>query len=164
MDPNELIRSAIWHQKINQGDICLKMGWTQSKLSHKLRNGYFTINEFAKIMEILGVEITFRYKDTGEDVKIRRKGAGRRVRAMVNKVIYDTAISEAVSNNFWSDGEHELPGGIGMELYVTRDGKYFLAEYLDMELTKDRIIPVTEGRAREFIEKYGTDIHRGPTE
>ena len=51
-------------------------------------------------------------------LKTHIAGAGRRVRAMVDKVKYDTEAASALANNFYADGVNEYTDGKAMELYV----------------------------------------------
>ena len=49
-----------------------------------------------------------------------------------------------------------------MELYyVDNEGRYFFTEYTNWEGMKDRITMVSARDAAVFINKYGTDLHRG---
>ena len=79
---------------------------------------------------------------------------------MVDRVIYDTAASEAIANDFWADGENEYNDGKALELYIDKENRYFFAEYSSWEGVKDRICPVSAEDAATFIEKYGTTLFR----
>ena len=81
---------------------------------------------------------------------------------MVDRVTYDTAASNAISNNFYADGVNEYTDGKAMELYIDKEGRYFFAEYSNWEGGKDRISPVSAAEAAAFIEKYGTELDKKP--
>ena len=83
---------------------------------------------------------------------------------MVDRIIYDTASSDAIANNFYADGENEYTDGKALELYMDKEGRYFFAEYSSWEGVKDRITPVNAEAAASFIEKYGTEIDKAPKE
>ena len=43
---------------------------------------------------------------------------------MVDRVVYDTAESDALANNFYEDGENKFTDGEALELYIDKeDGK-----------------------------------------
>ena len=48
----------------------------------------------------------------------------RFIKAMVDRVVYDTAESDALANNFYEDGENKFTDGEALELYIDKeDGK-----------------------------------------
>lgn len=164
MTSKEVLVAAYKATNTSQGENAKKMGWTEQKLSSKLVRNSLRADEFLMLLDTIGIDVEFKVRGTGQIVKARIAGAGRRVRCMVDKVIYDTAASDALANNFYADGVNEYSDGRAMELYVTQDGKYFFAEYSEWEGTKDRITPVTANAAAAFLEKYGTQIHKKPAE
>ena len=104
----------------------------------------------------MGIDVEFRVRETGKVIKIRVPGMGQRVRCMVDKVIYDTAASDALANNFYADGVNMFTDGKAMELYVDKEGRYFFAEYSDWVGVKDRITPVSASVAAAFIAAVGS--------
>lgn len=164
MTSKEVLVAAYKATNTSQGENAKKMGWTEQKLSSKLVRNSLRADEFLMLLDTIGIDVEFKVRGTGQPVKVRIPGAGRRVRRMVDKVIYDTAAADAVSNNFYADGVNEYTDGRAMELYVTQDGKYFFAEYSEWEGTKDRITPITANAAATFLEKYGPQIHKKPAE
>jgi len=162
MTSKELLTAAFKATNTAQGDGAKKIGWTKQQLSSKLVRNSLRADEFLAILDAIGVDIEFKVRETGQPVTARIPGAGRRVRRMVDKVIYDTAAADALANNFYADGVNEYVDGRAMELYIDKEGRYFFAEYSEWEGTKDRITPVTANAAATFIEKYGTEIHKEP--
>ena len=79
---------------------------------------------------------------------------------MVDRVIYDTAASDALANNFYADGKNEYSDGMAMELYIDQNGRYFFACYSNLEGVKDRILPISASDAATFIRRYGTATHK----
>lgn len=162
MTSRELLTAAFKMTKLAMGDGAKRIGWSKQQLSSKLARNSLRADEFLSILDAIGIDVEFKVRETGQAVTARIPGAGRRVRRMVNKVIYDTASSDALSNNFYADGVNEYVDGRAMELYIDKEGRYFFAEYSEWEGTKDRITPVTANAAAAFIEKYGTEIHKEP--
>lgn len=150
---------------VTQADVAQQYGWTPQQLSDRLVRGSLRADDFLALLEMNGVDITFTKRESNDNIKVHIiHGAGRHVRRMVNKVIYDTANSDALANNFYADGVNEYNDGKALELYIDAEGRYFFAEYSNFEGVKDRIMPVTADDAAAFIAKYGTQIHKGPTE
>ena len=162
MTSKEALAAALRETGKTQAELAEKVGWVPQQLSARLVRNSLRADEFLNLMDALGVDVTFTVRETGVAIKAHIPGAGRRVRAMVNKVIYDTAASDALANDFYADGVNEYRDGKAMELYIDREGRYFFAEYTNWEGAKDRITPVTANDAANFIERYGTDLHRGP--
>lgn len=160
----EAILAALKETGKTQVDATASIGWLPQKLSGKFLRNTLRADEFLELLDAIGVDVILQVRETGRIVKARIAGAGRRVRKMVNGVIYDTAESDALANNFYADGVNEYSDGRAIELYLDREGRYFFAEYTNIEGVKDRIIPVSGEDAAEFITKYGTKIHKGPTE
>lgn len=163
MNPKELLLSACKGVGVSLAQSAAMVGWAPQQLSGRIRRNSLKASELLNMLDKLGVEIVLVYKETGQVVKSYIKGYGRPVRCMVDRVIYDTSKSNALSNNFYADGEHEYTDGKALELYVDAKGRYFFAEYSEWEGTKDRITPVTAEAAAEFIRKYGTKIDKTPT-
>lgn len=162
MDSKEAIIAALRDTKTTRAELTAKIGWTTQKLNSKLSRDCFKADEFLTIMDALGIDVIYKLRETGKAVTERIAGAGRRVRLMVDGVIYDTASSDALANSFWADGENEYIDGRALELYIDKAGRYFFAEYMNLSLAKDHILPVTKEEADAFIQKYGTELHRGP--
>ena len=162
MTSKEVIAAALKATGHTQAEAAAKMGRVGQQLSARLMRNSMRADELLKFMDVLGIDVTFTVRETGEILKAHIAGAGRRVRGMVNKVIYDTESADALANNFYADGVNEYMDGKAMELYVDKEGRYFFAEYTSWEGAKDRITPVSSNDAAAFIEKYGTDLHKGP--
>lgn len=162
MSSKEILTAAYKATGITQSEGAKKIGWTKQQLSSKLIRGTLRADEFLNLLDAIGVDVEFKVRGSDQNIKARVPGMGRRVRCMVDKVIYDTAASDALSNNFYADGVHEYTEGRAMELYVDKDGRYFFAEYSDWEGVKDRITPVPASAAATFMEKNGRTIQKGP--
>ena len=162
MKANDMLAAAIRATRKTQAEAAARIGWMPQQLSARLVRNSMRADEFLNLLEGLGIEITLTVKETGEVVRTHIQGAGRRVKAMVDRVIYDTATSDALANNFYADGVNEYTDGKALELYVDKEGRYFFAEYTNWEGGKDRISPVSANDAAAFIEKYGTKIEKKP--
>ena len=164
MNSKDVISAALKEVGINQADGAKSINWSPQQLSSKIVHGTLRADDFLRLMDAIGVDVEFKVRDSGKIIKTRIPGAGRRVRCMVNKVIYDTAISDALANSFYSDGVNEYSDGRARELYIDKEGRYFFAEYSTWEGQKDRIVPAGSNEAAAFIEKYGTQIFKAPVE
>lgn len=155
----EILDSAFKSLGITQKDAARAIGCSAQSLGQKLIRGSLRSDDFLRLLDTIGIDVTFTNRNQGRDLTAHVTGHGRRVRGMSDGVQYDTAMSEALSNNFYEDGEHEYqPDGTAIELYVDSNGRYFAAEYT--EEGKDRVRSVPSSMALAFIEKYGTDIEK----
>lgn len=164
MTSRELLAAALKESGKTQAEAAKSVNWVPQQLSSRLVRNSLRADEFLALLEGIGVELTLTVKDTGKTVKTHIAGAGQRVRAMVDRVIYDTAESDALANNFYEDGENKFADGEALELYIDKEGRYFFAEYYEDETKKSRITPVAAKVAAAFIREYGTDIHKTKTE
>ncbi len=164
MPAKELIAAALKSTGKTKAEAAAKVGWVPQQFSARMTRNSLRADEFLDILAGIGVEVLLVVKETGEEVREHIAGAGRRVRRMVDKVLYDTAESNAIANNFYSDGVNQYNGGRARELYIDSEGRYFFAEYSENDGEKDRINPISGADAAEFIERYGTEIQKKPPE
>ncbi len=162
MNAKDMLLAALRETKTTQAEAATKVGWMPQQLSQRIVRNSIRADDFLSLLEAIGIEVTLTVRDTGNIVRVYVKGYGRRVKAMVDRVTYDTAASNAISNNFYADGVNEYTDGKAMELYIDKEGRYFFAEYSNWEGGKDRISPVSAAEAAAFIEKYGTELDKKP--
>ena len=162
MNAKDMLLAALRETKTTKAEAATKVGWMPQQLSQRIVRNSIRADDFLSLLEAIGIEVTLTVRDTGNPVRVYVKGAGRRVKAMVDRVTYDTAASNAISNNFYADGVNEYTDGKAMELYIDKEGRYFFAEYSNWEGGKDRISPVSAAEAAAFIEKYGTELDKKP--
>lgn len=162
MTSKELLAAALRDTGKTQAEAAAKIGWVPQQLSARLTRNSLRADELLDLLEGIGIELTMTVKETGKVVRSHIQGAGRRVKAMVDRVTYDTASSDALANNFYADGVNEYTDGKALELYIDREGRYFFAEYSSWDGVKDRITPVTPETAAAFIEKCGTELDKAP--
>ena len=86
---------------------------------------------------------------------IWRKGHGRRVRQVVNGVLYDTHKADMLCGDFYRDGINEYIDGMAFELYVDCFGRFFVARYTDWENGSDSITTIGKEDAYKLYRKYG---------
>lgn len=164
MTAREAVYTALWRTGQSQAEIARKIGWTIMQLNGKLMRDTLRAEDFLTIMDAIGIDVTFTLKGTGEVLEPQVSGVGRKVRQMVDGVIYDTSKAYAISNSFWDDGVNKYDkDGRAQELYYDFDGRYFIAEYSTWNSVKDRIVPVTSDEAEKFIQLHGREIHKEPT-
>ena len=117
--------------------------------------GSIKSDEFLSLMDLIGVNVHFFVKATGEQLtkKVKQR---RRVVGMSDGVIFDTREAQIVASSFYADSENEYgPDGKAQELYVDRDNRYFVAEYSKDESIRDRVRSVPAHMATAFIKQYG---------
>ena len=159
MTSKDALMSALSRTGYTQESAAKLVGWVGQQISQRLQRNSMRADEFLNLMDAIGVDVTFTVRATGEVLKDHKSGHGRRVKATADKVLYDTAASDALANSFYEDGVNEFKDGEACELYVDKKGRYFMAEY--HEDGKDRIRPVSASVAAAFIEKYGTTLEKG---
>lgn len=163
MSSTEILDAVLKKLNKTRANAAQGMGWTMQQLNCRIFRKSLRADDFLDLMESLGVDVTFTIRDSGKNVNTHIIGAGRRVKAVVNHIPYDTRNADALANSFYADGKNKFTGGKALELYIDEEGRYFFAEYSEFEGIKDVITPVTGEVAASFIEKYGTELHKEPT-
>lgn len=160
----ELFDRALHSRRLTQTTASEKLGWSVQKLNRKINTGAFKLQEFLDVMDVLGFDVELVDRETGKFAASRTQGAGERVKMMVSSVLYDTATSDALSNDFYTADPNDRYGedGTAKELYLSKEGRYFFVYYFRDR--KPRVVPCTGEAAAMFVEKYGSDLYRGPAE
>lgn len=165
MTAQEALTAALTETGYTQAEAAKAIGWKAQRLSQKLVRGTLKVEELIQILDAIGVDFNMTVRKTGKPVRTCTTGYGRRVRAMSDRVMYDTAMSYPLSNSFWGDGEHEYDAdGKATELYIDREGRYFLAKYSADESEKDKVQAIDADLAAAYIERHGTTIDKRPKE
>ena len=120
------------------------MGWTPQNFSQRLKKN-----------SKLGYEVRLVELESGIEFESRRKGHGRRVRQVVNGVLYDTHKADMLCGDFYRDGINEYIDGMAFELYVDCFGRFFVARYTDWENGSDSITTIGKEDAYKLYRKYG---------
>ena len=162
MNAQEILETASWACNTTQKGAAELIGLNGSGLWARLKRGSLKADDFLAMLDRMGIDVTYTVRATGKKMNLTIRGAGRKVVSQVNFVKYSTDQSEALANDFYTDGENLYHEGRARELYVDKQGRYFFAEYSEYPGVKDRIIPVGADVAASFLETYGTDLHRGP--
>jgi hypothetical protein len=161
MTAKEVVVAALARTGHTQESAAKLVGWTGGQLiSQRLQRNSMRADEFLTLMDAVGVDVTFTVRKTGEILRDHTAGHGRHLKGTADRVLYDTGAADALANSFYEDGVNEYKDGEACELYVDKRGRYFMAEY--HEDGRDRIRVVSPSVAAAFIEKYGTDIEKGP--
>lgn len=160
MNAKDTITAALKSVGLTQKEAAAKIGWSPYQINAKIAKGTIRADAFLNLMDSIGVDVTLTNRATGKEIRMPTEGVGRRVKAMVDRVIYDTAASDALANNFYADGKNEYSDGMAMELYIDQNGRYFFACYSNLEGVKDRILPISASDAATFIRRYGTAAHK----
>lgn len=155
MTANEVLVAAIDINKTTQAETAKRYGWSAQQLGQRMKRNSLRADEFLELMDILGIDVVFSVRTTGEILKPHVNGHGPRVVGMSDGVKYDTAASEPIADSFFEDGVHEYgPDNRAQELYIDREGRYFLAEYTLVPGEKNRVRSVPANVAEAFREKY----------
>lgn len=151
---SEILKDALIAKNISQRKFAGMMGWTPQNFSQRLKKNTFTAEEWNQMMKMLGYEVKLVELESGIEFEARKKGHGRRVKQVINGVLYDTYKADMICSNFYVDGS-EYTDGMAFELYVDSFRRFFIARYVEWEDGKDSITTVTMEYARELYLKFG---------
>ena len=161
----DYIEAGAYRKGMTIADVRHIYGWSAQSLYQMLKNDTMKLSVFRKVMEdILGYEMVFRDKDTGEELILGKEnesrpgrvgGHGRRVKAVSKNILFDTLNADSVADSFYLDGEHEYSDGFAQEVYVDRKGRYFIVTYSDHVGDKDKLECIDKPIADAFISAYG---------
>lgn len=163
MVTRDILDTALGRAHLTQNDAAAAVGLTPNQLSYKMANNTMRVELLIEILDKLGYDLALVDRSTGNTVPVVtfRNGHGRRVKNMFNHVLLDTKVASALSNSFYEDGEHEYrEDGTAEELYVDKRGRYFITKYHADDPEKDQSKTVSASVAKEFIERYGTEIEK----
>lgn len=113
-------------------------------------NGMY-YNDAESLLDSLGFDVVLVDVLTESVLQRTVGGYGRRVRAWIDGVDYDTAQSSAIATGL-KMGNDKYDVEDPKELYKSSEGRWFFAVY---GRTKDYIRLTTEETAQAFIKKYG---------
>ena len=163
MTPQEVIEAALTKRALTQQEIAVKRGLTPQALGQKILKDTLRASEFLDILDNLDIEVNYTLKEDGQPLKFRRAGHGRRTKGMSNSLKFDTMYSDALANTFYADGVNEYgEDGVAQELYIDKDGRYFIVEYNQDDPEKDKIHAVHSNIASAFVNSFGPEIEKGP--
>ena len=161
----DFLEAGAYRKGMTIADLRHEYGWSAQSFYQIIKNDSMKVSVFRKVMEdILGYEMFFRDAETGEELYMgkdkegrpgRRNGHGKRVRAQSKGVVFDTLNADAVADSFYLDGEHEYSDGFAQEVYVDREGRYFIVTYSDHIGDKDKLEWIDKVIADAFIQNYG---------
>ena len=164
MNCKEIIVSVMRYYDTTQDAMAKMFGMFPQNFGHKIMRKTLRVDDLMSMLDTMGIDVQLVDRKTGDVIPMASLGDGRRIKKMINRVIYDTDRINAVANSFYFDGENEYVDGHAYELYKTDDGKYLLAEYSNISGIQDRLSMIPEEEAQKFIQKYGTALHRSPKE
>lgn len=152
----EALKTVLECTNNTQSTAATLVGWTKQQLNSRMVRGDMKTDEWLALLDAMGVEVVLVNKDTGKPIKpiVRVKGIGQRAKGMSERVKYDTEKADALANSFYLDGKNKYTDGKAEELYIDKEGRYFLVTYTEDD--KSKIHHVTVNVAKAFIEKYGS--------
>ena len=159
MRAKEVFEAAIKAKKMSIADVARILEVNACELGQKINiRESIKANDFFEILDAIGVGVVFFMKDTGA-VLLNDGRRTKRVVGVSDGVKYDTGDATLIATSFFADGEHEYgEDGKAQELYVDREGRYFIAEYSSNENERSRVRSVPYNMATAFIKQYGIDI------
>lgn len=149
-----ILKEALCAKNITQGKFAKMMGWTPQNFGQRLKKNSFTAEEWNQMMNMLGYEVKVVELESGVEFETRKKGHGRRIRQVINGVLYDTCKADALCSDFYCDGENEYTDGMAFELYVDSFGRFFVARYVEWDNGTDSITPINREEAKKLCQKY----------
>lgn len=152
---SEILKDALEAKNYSQREFAKMMGWTPQNFNQRLKKNSFSAEEWRKMAYMLGYEVRMVELESGIEFEGRRKGHGRRVKQVINGVLYDTYKADALCSDFFQDGEHEYTDGMAFELYVDSFGRFFVARYVEWENGTDSITTVGKEEAGKLYKKFG---------
>lgn len=152
---SEILRDALEAKNYSQREFAKMMGWTPQNFNQRLKKNSFSAEEWRKMAYMLGYEVRMVELESGIEFEGRRKGHGRRVKQVINGVLYDTYKADALCSDFFQDGENEYTDGMAFELYIDSFGRFFVARYAEWENGTDSITEIGREDAGKLYRKYG---------
>lgn len=151
----EILKEAMEAKGFTQRKFAKAIGNSPQNFNQRLNKNSFSANEWVQMLRTLGYEVRIVELESGIEFETRRKGHGRRVKQVVNGVLYDTYKADAICNDFYLDGEQEYKDGMAFELYVDSEGRFFIARYVEWENGTDSITTVGKEEAKRLYSKFG---------
>jgi transcriptional regulator with XRE-family HTH domain len=143
----EVIQNALKSRGMKQKDIAAAMGLSPQGFSKKLVNDTISAAELFKALDLIGLEVFYRDKATGSEVKEIKTGVIPRVSMVVNQIRYDTNKADALCHT-------EALDGWMTELYRDFRGRYFIVHWTEWDGVKPSISPCEESHAMRFYEDH----------
>ena len=159
MRAKEVFAAALKEVGMTQKEAANLSGTTELRIGQRI-NMRETIHadEFFHILDSIGIDTVFYVRKTGA-LLVKEPKHGKRVTGMSDHVKYDTDAAHLLASSFYADGEHEYgDDGKAQELYVDREGRFFVAEYSCNEDEPDRVRSVPINMAIAFIKQYGLPV------
>ena len=159
MRAKEVFASALKATGMNQVQVAKLTGQPEQSIGQKINvRESVRANEFFDILDAMGIDIYFCVRKTGEVLMKDKTKHGRHVVGMSDGVIYNTNTAKILATSFYADGEHEYgPDGKAQELYIDSEGRYFMAEYSNVEGENDRVRSMPANMATAFIKQFGME-------
>ncbi len=151
MKASDIIVDALEANGITQKELADQMGKNYKTLARWISENRLTAQRFVDIAAELGYAVVLVERNCGEELKVRVRGTGPRVRRMVNGITYDTAKADALCHSDVEDGRY-------MEVYRDQEGRYFIVHYSLWQKEAHTITPCGEEEARHLAEKYSDSL------
>ena len=166
VNPTDAVKNLIARKGYSQTEVAQIIGSTKQNLNNKITSGSIRADDWMKILDAIGIDVVFVDRETGAVLPATeityKRGYGPPTKGVFDGVKYDTQKADAISNTFFLDGKNEYCNGRAEELYLDRNGRYFIVAY--KENGKSKITAVSPMIAAAFVEKYGNKDEPNPNE
>jgi len=148
MKAADVVLDALKARGVTSKEMAETMGVRPNTLSRKISENRLTANEFFFIADSLSYDVTLTDRGCGNELKVRVRGTGRRVKRMLNGIIYDTGKADAVCHTPTENGWY-------IELYRDDEDRYFAAHYSTWAGADPFITVCPENEAQKLMQMYG---------
>ena len=148
MKAADVVLDALKARGVTSKEMAETMGVRPNTLSRKISENRLTANEFFFIVDSLSYDVTLTDRGCGNELKVRVRGTGRRVKRMLNGIIYDTGKADAVCHTPMENGWY-------IELYRDDEDRYFAAHYSTRAGADPFITVCPENEAQKLMQMYG---------
>lgn len=147
----EILESAFAETDTTQTEAARKIGMSCKQLSDRITRDTLKASSFLDMLDAMGIDVQFKVRETGLDMRPKRRGMAGHISHMIRGVTYDT------SKSYLLFGEMPSPGNF-TELYQTKDRQYFVVDkslYGGNDMTL--VIPLTTNGAIDFLKEHNAD-------
>lgn len=151
----DIIVDALQARGVAHKDMAGMMGVRPNTLSRKISENRLTATEFVRIADSLGFNVTLTDRGGGTDLKVRSRGSGRRVKRMLDGIVYDTNMADAICRTPEENGWY-------IELFRDDHGRHFAVHYSAWEGVDPFITVCPDKEAEKLAQMFNDHADSGP--
>lgn len=155
VDVKELFSLIIAKEGISAREASRRCGFHDQRLTQAImQRESITANELFSVLDVLDVSCTFFLNESGK--RLRRYETHREiVTGNSDTIRFSTAVSKLLASSLYADGENEFgPDGKAIDLYIDKEGRYFIVEHNADPAIQKRIRTVPFHVAKAIIDMY----------